>query len=93
MSTPLWKYCKAKRIFTSLMRSSLSHSERGAVIFHSDPRARANPFQHTANHEPKGAAMGAQTYLKEQAVPLVLGIDGGEAILVLGGDVDLVPRE
>lgn len=34
-----------------------------------------------------------QTYLKEQAVSLVLGINGGESILVLGRDVDLVSCE
>lgn len=34
-----------------------------------------------------------QTYLKEQAVSLVLGINGGESILVLSRDVDLVSCE
>lgn len=39
------------------------------------------------------AAWGAHTYLEEQAVSLVLGVNGGESILVLSGDVDLVPSE
>lgn len=42
-------------------------------------------------NSPPGAARGAQTYLKKQAVPLVLGVNGGESVLVLSCDVDLVP--
>lgn len=45
------------------------------------------------NPKEAGAARGAQTYLEKQAVPLVLGVDGAEPVLVLRGDVDLVPGE
>lgn len=35
------------------------------------------------NPKEAGAARGAQTYLEKQAVPLVLGVDGAEPVLVL----------
>lgn len=62
------------------------------MIFQSDRWERANTFWHAENHEPTeaSAARGVRTYLKKQAVPLVLSINGGEPVLVLSRDVDLV---
>lgn len=74
-------------IFTFLIRNNKSHGST-TTTFQSKHREGRN----MSCWNPR-AAWGAHTYLEEQAVSLVLGVNGGESILVLSGDVDLVPSE
>lgn len=46
-----------------------------------------------ALHEPAWRHIGSAPYLEDEAVGLVLGILGGEAVLALSGHVDLVASQ